>query len=283
VRALIGSEGWPFSGRWCRWVAAVLMGAAALLGLHASAASGQGLRGILSDRDSYEPIDLGTVVLLDEELDTLQQAITDDRGYFGFELTESGEYYVIASALGYRSIRSASVWVGADEMRIVEIALESRPLPVEGIVVEARADEPRIAELRGTGFYERMEEGRGEYLTPGQVAASKAKWPQQVFWGMPTVGVQQRSHERPGVWDDVLVLPNRTGRGYCRPSVYVDGRWIRPEMMGEGESLADVVYKDEILAVEVYQWPFGVPRLYTGKQACGVVLFWTEFADGSAR
>jgi len=172
---------------------------------------------------------------------------------------------------------------GSSQDEFVEIALESRPLPVEGIVVEARADEPRIAALRGTGFYERMEEGRGEYLTPGQVAASKAKWPQQLFWGMRTVRVQQRSHERPGVWDDVLVLPNRTGRGYCRPSVYVDGRWIRPEMMGEGESLADVVYKDEILAVEVYQWPFGVPRLYTGKQACGVVLFWTEFADGSAR
>lgn len=44
----------------------------------------------------------------------------------------------------------------------------------------------------------------------------------------------------------------------------------------EGASLADLVYKDELLGVEVYEWPFGVPRQYTGKQSCGVILFWTK-------
>lgn len=240
----------------------------------------QAIRGVLSDRATYEPIDVGAVVLVDEALDTLARTITDEGGYFEFELAESGEYYVIASALGYQAIRSESIWVGAGEIRVVEIAMETRPLPVEGFLVEASADEPQVAELRPTGFYERMAEGRGEFITPGQIAASEAKWPQQLFWGSRTVRVQQRSHERPGVWDDVLVIPNRQGRGYCRPSIYVDGRWIREEMMGEGESLADVVYKEEILGVEIYEWPFGVPRLYTGQQGCGVILFWTEWADG---
>ena len=69
------------------------------------------------------------------------------------------------------------------------------------------------------------------------------------------------------------VIPNRTEPGYCSPSVYVDGVWL--QQLNPGESLADVVRVDELLAVEVYEWPFGVPREYTGNQACGVILFWT--------
>lgn len=261
-------------------VASLLLAASALA---VAPVEAQEIRGILSDRDSYTPIDIGEVALLDSRLDTLAQAITDENGYFVFPLPESGEYYVIASALGYQALRSEPLFVGADEVRVVEIHMESRPLPVEGIVVEARADEPQAVELRSTGFYERMAEGRGEYLTPGQIAASEVRWPQQLFWGMRTVRVHQRSHERAGIWNDILVIPNRQSRGYCRPSVYVDGRWIREDMIAEGASLADIVHKEEILAVEVYEWPFGVPRLYTGKQACGVILFWTEYVDDRSR
>ena len=76
-----------------------------------------------------------------------------------------------------------------------------------------------------------------------------------------------------GPWNDALVIPNRTGPGYCSPSVYVDGVWL--QQLNPGESLADVVRMEELLAVEVYEWPFGVPREYTGQQACGVILFWT--------
>lgn len=251
--------------------------------LVAAPVGAQEIRGILSDEASYSPVDVGEVVLVDAQLDTLARTITDENGYFVFSLPESGEYYVIASALGYQALRSEPLFVGADEVRVVEIRMESRPLPVEGIVVEARANEPQVVELRSTGFYERMTEGRGEYLTPGQIVASKARWPQQLFWGMRTVRVHQRSHERPGIWNDILVIPNRQGAGYCRPSIYVDGRWIREDMIAEGASLADIVHKEEVLAVEVYEWPFGVPRLYTGKQACGVILFWTEYVDDRSR
>lgn len=243
----------------------------------APATEAQSIRGVLSDRATYRPIDVGTVVLIDADLDTLARTITDERGYFAFSLPESGEYYVIASALGYRAVRSEAVRVGADETRVVEVSMDSRPMPVEGLVVEAQANEPEMPQLRAAGFYERMAEGRGEYLTPGQIAASNARWPQQLFWGMKTARVFQSSHERPGIWNDVVVIPNRRGRGYCTPSIFVDGIWIRPEQLAPGVSLADIVYKEEILGVEVYEWPFGIPPQYAGKQSCGVVLFWTGY------
>ena len=43
-----------------------------------------------------------------------------------------------------------------------------------------------------------------------------------------------------------------------------------------GESVADAVPKDDLEAVEVYEWPFGVPRRYKGGESCGVILFWTR-------
>ena len=217
--------------------ASLLALVAGLLAVTTPDVEGQSLRGVLSDRATYEPLDLGTVILLDASLDTLDQAITDERGYFAFDLPGSGEYYLVAIALGYQAIRSESVRVGPEEIRIVELALGARPVPVEGLVVEARADEPQVTELRPTGFYERMARGRGEYLTPGQIEASKARWPQQLFWGMRTVRVHQHSHEWPGIWNDILVIPNRAGAGYCRPSIYVDGRCI----MRDGEFTQDTL------------------------------------------
>ncbi|MDX1646953.1 MAG: carboxypeptidase regulatory-like domain-containing protein, partial [Longimicrobiales bacterium] len=215
--------------------------------------------------------------LVDAQGDTLGRAITDERGYFSFDLPESGEYSLVASALGYQAMQSEPVRVGAGEVRIVELSMETRPLPVEGMVVEARADEVQRAELRPTGFYLRLREGRGEFLTPGQIEASRARYPQQLFWGMASATTYQRSHDRPGIWNDVVVIRSRSG-GYCRPSIYVDGVWIREEDMGGGESLADLVRKEDLLGVEVYQWPFGVPPQYAGKQSCGVILFWTDFS-----
>ncbi|MDH3424264.1 MAG: carboxypeptidase-like regulatory domain-containing protein, partial [Gemmatimonadota bacterium] len=106
-------------------------------------ADAQSLRGVLSDRATYEPIDLGTVTLIDSALDTLAQVVTDERGYFSFDLRSSGEYYLIAAALGYQAMRSEAVRVGAGEARIVELSMAARPVPVEGLLVEARADEPQ--------------------------------------------------------------------------------------------------------------------------------------------
>ena len=136
--------------------------------------------------------------------------------------------------------------------------------------------------------------GRGEFIFPGQIEASPARYIQALFWGLKTVRVHQTrpptllprdptgprpaqdpwAVDRVGPWNDVLVIPNRVGSGYCSPSIYVDGIWLRE--LNAGESLADAVPKDELLAVEVYEWPFGVPQQYTGNQECGVILFWTR-------
>jgi hypothetical protein len=119
-----------------------------------------------------------------------------------------------------------------------------------------------------------MADGRGEFYPPGRIAASTARYTQALFWGSKLLRVRQRSSERPGPWNDVLLMPNLTAPGYCQPHVYIDGVWIRE--LNPGESIADAAPIDELEAVEVYRWPFGVPARYSADQTCGVVLFWTK-------
>lgn len=279
-----------------RW--GVLLGGVILSGaIHAAPSDAQTLRGILSERETYVPISLGTVYLTTESGDTLGRTLTAEQGYFEFEVPDEGSYFLIASALGYRAVRSDRVEVVRGSMQVVELTMLARPVPIEGVLVEADYDEPEIPGLVGTGFYDRagagLARGRGEFIFPGQIFVSEAKIPQALFWGSRTVRVHQTRAapllprnpaearppadpwelDRVGPWDDILVIPNRTGPGYCSPSVYVDGIWLQE--MNPGESLADVVPVRELMAIEIYEWPFGVPQQYAGKQECGVILFWT--------
>jgi len=59
----------------------------------------------------------------------------------------------------------------------------------------------------------------------------------------------------------------------CAPRVFVDGRYVIPL---DHESFDDLVPKEELEAVEVYQAPFGAPMSYQGTSGCGVVLLWTK-------
>ncbi len=284
----------------------VALTAAAWPGARAEA---QVLRGILSERETFVPIPLGTVILTTTEMDTLATTLTTEQGYFEFDVPEPGGYYLIASALGYRAMRSELLDVEGASMQVIELTMAVRPVPIEGVLVPADLEAPEVPGLVGTGFYDRAGEnfprGRGEFIFPGQILASDASYPQALFWGMRTVRVHQTrpprllprggsgpvllpggkvAPERPedtafepvGPWTDVLVIPNRAAPGYCSPSIYVDGIWIQE--LNPGETLADVVPMSELLAVEVYEWPFGVPRQYAGKQECGVILFWTKGA-----
>ena len=274
----------------------------------AAPAAAQTPRGILSERESFLPIELAEVTLVSEADDTVGSTLTSEEGYFAFTVPDAGRYYVIAAALGYRAVRSEMVEVEDDRSPIIELTMLARPVPIEGVLVEADYDEPEIPGLVGTGFYDRagagLARGRGEFIFPGQILASDAQYPQALFWGMKTVRVHHRRPlqsavrprldgsvetrpsaatvssssatqlDRVGPWHDALVIPNRTGPGYCSPSIYVDGVWLQE--LNPGESMADVMPVDELLAVEVYEWPFGVPQQYAGQQSCGVILFWTR-------
>ncbi len=232
----------------------------------------QSIRGVVSERDTYQPIDLATVLLLTERLDTLGQTITNAQGYFTFDLPDEGSYYVIASAIGYRPVRGDLVALSGDEIKVVEISMAVRPVALGGLVVETEGGEAEVPGLVGTGFYERFEKGQGQFLLPGQVARSSAHFTAHLFRELTWVRVRQSSM---GPGFDAPSVANLTG-GFCEPWIYIDDR-LWQVMPGEG--LEDAVPRDRVEAIEVYMYPFGPPMRYfrdLGPAACGVILIWTK-------
>lgn len=261
----------------------LLLLASALLWLAPQPVAAQTVRGVVSERATYEPIEGATVILIDASADTVARALTEERGFFSLDAPESGEYYLIASALGYGSVRSDAVTLEDDGVRIVELDMAARPIPVEGVLVETEGGEPEIPGLAGTGFYDRLADGWGEFLTPGEVLGHPGEYTHQLFREMVTVEFVRAEEGPASPFTDRMMLrsnapPDTTGSGgpgwLCEPLIYIDG--IRTELM-PGESLHDAAPRDEIEAIEVHPAPFGAPLRYFPSfepGSCGVILIW---------
>lgn len=239
--------------------------------------SGQAVRGVVVERDSYEPVNLGTVVMVTAEGDTVGSALTDDSGFFSIRAERGGRFYLVASALGYRAIRSERFEVEDGGDKVVQLSMSPAPIPVQGVLVEGEASSPpEVFELVANGFYDRMMLGRGEFLTPQDIAAADVPYTPQLFRELALVRLDPPVDRKGGPWNDQVMMRNVTLRGVCQPTLYVDGLWV--ELM-PGEGLNDLVPKETLEAVEVYH-ALNAPPQYLRKTAylsdgCGVILFWT--------
>lgn len=236
----------------------------------------QTIRGVVSERATYQPIDGATVTLIDLQADTLAQTLTDERGFFSLDARDAGQYFLIASALGYRSVRSDEVTLEDGAVRIVEMDMAPQPIPVSGLLVETEGGEPEIPGLAGTGFYDRLADGWGEYLTPGEVLAHPAEYTHQLFRELQTVEFVRTEDGPTGPFSDKLMMRSSTGgmKDLCEPLIYIDD--VRTELM-PGESLHDAAPRDRIEAIEVHPTTFGAPLRYFEEftpDACGVILIW---------
>lgn len=257
---------------------------AGLLLLSAAPASAQTVRGILLERDTYELIDFGTVYLLDEDGDTIAAALTDEEGLFRLHAAGPGSYRVIGHAFGYLLGGAGPFELEEDALRVVELSLVPAPIAVEGLDVEV---ESRLVisddELLANGFYERMLEGRGQFLTPEDLENSDARYTPMLLRGMEYVRPQYGAagwQIWPSLWN-----PYGSGRdgSSCTPHVWVDDVWVNREgyeQYPEGLGLEDVVPKSSIKALELY-WGMQAPLRYSAavepmELPCGALLIWTK-------
>jgi hypothetical protein len=150
------------------------------------------------------------------------------------------------------------------------------PIGLEGLVVEGRRQELGGRYLTERGFWERYEQGRGQFLTPGEVLASDAMFTPHLLRGMEQV-LPQYGVAPWAMWPMLGISERRA----CEPRTFVDDVWLnRPDFgIREGAGLDDIVPIDRVLAVEVYVGPFQAPIRYQGTtydNDCGVILIWTR-------
>ena len=251
----------------------------------------QTLRGLLLEDVTDLPISLGRVVLATIEGDSVASVLTDEQGFFSVDADASGRYVLVASALGYRTGRSERIELERGEVRVTQMYLALRRIPVAGVEVTAAqvaaADEVEIPELADRGFYDRLEAGWGEYLTPGQIRAHAGAYTPQLFREMFTVELVPNRGRGSGPWNDGVVLKRdggsrligaegELGTGLCEPIIWVDDV-LTPLM--PGESLDDVAPKETVEGIEVHRAGFGAPLRYfqdNSMDACGAILIWTN-------
>lgn len=219
------------------------------------------------EQGSYAPVDVATVIAVSTAGDSVAQALTDADGFFSLSVPD-GEFILRVSALGYRPARAGPfVLDGEDAMQVAEVRVTPRPLDVDGLVVEADR-----SLLSTTGFFERMGEGRGQFLTPDAIAASEARTTPEVFYELDHV-VPQWSRSPWERWVEFMGI----GAGRCEPDLWIDGVRFRWRLPGEG--LGDVVPIETLVAAEVYWGPFQAPLRFQGTatdNSCGVILLWTR-------
>ncbi len=262
----------------------------ALLSTIPQGSSAQEIRGLVLEEVTDVAIALARVTVTNAAGDSLGSALTDEQGFFSVRVDEEGTYALVASALGYQSTRSERFALGEADVRIIQLTLPLQPVPVGGVLVEADELDAPVPELVANGFYERLREGKGEFLTPAQIRNHPAAHTPQLFREMTTVRLVPNRDGSSGPWNDSVKIVKALGavagganvtemiaRRTCAPMIWVDDVYV--EMM-PGEGLADLVPKAELEAVEVFQAPFGAPlRYYRDNDpatSCGVLLLWTN-------
>jgi hypothetical protein len=169
--------------------------------------------------------------------------------------------------LGYEPLQNELlVEEGATEAAL-SVTLQRLAVPIEEVVVEGEYEELARGKLRS--FYQRRGSERGQFITPEQIDQ------------LPALAVTDILKEAPGV----LITPSHYG-GFVRlarvdarcmqdqPAFYLDGAPLR---LFAGQSIDQVLNKNDIIAVEVYSGASQIPLQYKPPNpTCGVILLWTR-------
>jgi hypothetical protein len=254
-------------------------------------ASGQVVQGVVVDDQTLARV-AGVTVHLVISGSLAENRVTDDDGRFLIPVPRRGEYQLEVAGFGYRTARSQSFRVEANDTLSVEFRVLPDAILLEPLTVTGRSNLGRhVFERR------RTEWGEGIFLTPAQIDSIAPRHPADVFRKMDKVLLRwgaERLNDSHGSWA-VPSISSQLGRGclvYMVNNVLVSPRrnpWTGYQLSGLTPS--------DVVAVEVYRSAREVPpglRRQThqswftpnetpGRPAtleqitnCGIVVIWTN-------
>jgi hypothetical protein len=246
------------------------------VGTHNPARS-QEITGRLLDSTTRDPIQLGSVVLLDTLLHDLLQVTSGSDGEFKFEVPSPGEYYLLGTALGYQRKLDGILRLEGEGRISVDFFLRPDPIRLDSLPVEARR-RTILTHLQQQGFYDRLALGFGNFVTPEKIEERVPRGFRTLLRGLPNLRVIGSGQGR------TELLVRWSGRE-CPPSVYVDGllvslRWEMPRYdYPHRGSLEEILSVEDIAAIEYYDGSSSIPLRWGGTstgRTCGVIVFWTK-------
>lgn len=265
--------------------------------------SAQSLSGRLLDLMSNLPLEAGVVTLRLADQTVVQSTLTDETGYWTFELPGPGTYYVEAARIGYEAWLAGPLEVGGEQEVLSIYHLRPQPILLDPIEVTVEATRRH---LEMAGFYERQRSDFGTFLGPEDIDRRRgSRRLTDLLRGLPGVRLVSLDPGSAGTRFVQLRGSNLSHGSICRPRVYVDGVIFalgdsRPvprdmseetefqeeilERMDQGLSLDDIGGAEDIAGIEVYRSASQVPVQFGGTSVhtlCGVIVIWTK--RGTAR
>lgn len=225
-----------------------------------------GIMGVLTDRNTGDPL-AGARVQLDGGVNG---TLTDGRGRFMMDELSPGWHMIGFQQFGYAS-RTDSIQVVPGRVTNVTASLSVDPVQLAPLAVVV---ERREVALQQTGFYERQEEGFGEFIDREDIEQRGPSEMSDMFQGIPGVFV-----EADGFDQKIILRSGRIGAvdgSTCYPRVYLDDVLIHTG--GEEAAGIDQMLTPGVVAgVEIYPSTAGMPARYSSTGAsCGVLVIWTR-------
>jgi hypothetical protein len=197
-------------------------------------------------------------------------ALTGPDGSYSIIAPGPGTYSIRVDAAGYNTLNGEPFLAPAG--RMLEIGLEIWSLTeLAPVVVEAEAQPFAPGPVQG--FYERMEVGRGEFLSREDIeqkGATRFTEVLRLVRGVTIVPIRGSPHYT------VRMKGAARLAGDCPPVLWVDDvRWGSIDIGGGPDR---ELFPHDIEGIEIYT-PSSVPADFaTGNSMCGVVVVWTKRA-----
>lgn len=253
-------------------------GSRMVAGTVAIVADSAALSGVLAD-SLGRPITRAQVYTSDSTM----RVTTDAVGHFAFRNLPPGMNHFAARAIGYAPVEF-SVDLNPGETRYITVKLREVATRLTAIIVNETRTHQILREL---GFYERMGNIRGTFLTPEILAAHGASRASDYLHGVNSVRLQQTGQTG--------AIPYSTGgymkigsQGLCIMNLYIDGTRVDlgtlSDRVGGPRGLEevpvtfdDVIAANDVGAIEVYPSGVTTPQQYTAvSRGCGTILVWTR-------
>jgi hypothetical protein len=249
----------------------------------AAPAGAQVLYGRVTDLADGANVAVALVSALDDTGALVASTVSGTDGRFDLPLPAAGEFRVYVTRIGFRTGISPVVAVGEGERMGVDLALRAEVVELQAVQAQTRVTPP-FRDWRALGFYDRMDDGMGRYLTREQILTSNAPTTTQLLRGIP--GLRAGDFRSAGMWLGGNASRPRRGRGSstlrsygtllgCSPSVYIDG-FLR--VLGPGQRLDEMVEPAEIWGIEVYRRGSDIPSELPRQDMirnCGAIVIWT--------
>jgi hypothetical protein len=255
----------------------LLATAAAALLLAAPPAPAQSLvRGILLDASSGGPLPDG-VVVISANRGRWQRALrTDSVGCFEFQDVSPGPYRMRATRLGYRDAVGDLV-LTADSVVDIEVRMAVETVVLAPVTVTSRSTRDVSPVLRG--FYSRMENGTGRFITREEIEQRHPVRITDMLRNLPNL---RASAPRMGASGSGFSQGSNADR--CTVVFFVDGMQVnQPSTHGSRSTprndmaIDDYVQPEEVEGIEVYRGESDTPAEFSTRWVqCGTVVIWTR-------